>query len=177
MIYIRDDDVLVGSAQHKDPVGRFVGVHKMIKKAGCIHVPTILCTEIMEFPEVIQYIRKEQASGSMAPQFHGLRHIDYGHYTTDEAIRTIKEGQDWFLKHLGMLFDQWMTPWGADTKDLRQACRAMNIELINCTNLVHPKDVVNDRNFNKTEWEGKSIFIHWWEKGLGRFQKCLDKLA
>ena len=77
MIYLRDDDVLVSSSSSQG-LKRFKQIHNWVAEVpGILHIPTILVTEIQQFPEGIEFVREETAKGKMRPELHGLEHIDY----------------------------------------------------------------------------------------------------
>lgn len=175
MIYVRDDDVMVASSSHKDPVGRFRGVHDTIVKAGAMHRPSILIAEIQQFPDAIEFIKLETQAGRMQPQFHGLRHIDYGKLTSDQIKDHIQIGQLVFMKWGLDPFTRFYTPWGASSDTIMLACADENVLMVDCDTDYYPAtNVRRDPDASYKKYKDKEIMIHWWE-GMGKLVDALDK--
>jgi peptidoglycan/xylan/chitin deacetylase (PgdA/CDA1 family) len=175
MIYIRDDDVMVDSSSHDDVVGRFRGVHSIIVKAGAMHRPGILIAEIQRFPEAIEFVKLETAAGRMEPQFHGLRHVDYGKLTHDQIRDHLQIGQMVFELWGLPRFTRFYTPWGASADFIQQACEAEDVVMVDCDKDYHPAtNVRRDPDASYEKYKGKEIMIHWWE-GLGKLTDALEK--
>lgn len=173
-VYVRDDDVMVGSSSFDDPVGRFRGVHGVIVAAGAMHRPGILISEIQHFPDAIQFIQEETKQGRMDPQFHGLRHVDYGKLTGDQIRDHIQIGQFVFYQWGLPPFTRFYTPWGASADFISEACEAEGVKMVDCTTDYHPaRNVRRDKDASYEKYNDKEIMIHWWE-GMG---KLVDALA
>lgn len=177
MIYVRNDDVLMGSSSWTRPFLRFKEIHEWICEVPefVLHVPTILTTDIQEFPEAVEYIREETKQKRMSPQLHGVKHIDYGKLSYDEVVYDLETGKEWMQKSLGLTPTRWYTPWGAGEAQgqeyLRQAATAANMEMVTCANInkmVGRYGIVQqfrDGHEPRKFLEGKEIFMHWWERG------------
>lgn len=183
-IRIRDDDVLVGSSSTNDPLKKFQMVHEWICEVPdtFIHVPTILVTEIQEFPEAIEYVRQETAEGRMIPEIHGLEHINYADLEEDEIVNHLEYCKEWIRKNLGREPTRFMSPWGAgaDSKGehIHTAANKVGIEVVTCENLTKLKgrygvvqELKDGRNISYLD--GGEIFIHWWESP-GRLRRVID---
>jgi peptidoglycan/xylan/chitin deacetylase (PgdA/CDA1 family) len=175
MIYVRDDDVMVDSSRHKDPVGRFRGVHKLIVEAGAMHRPGVLIAEIQQFPEAIEFIQYETEQGRMEPQFHGLRHVDYAKLTTTQTQDHLQIGQMVFKKWGLPRFTRFYTPWGANALHLEIACVDEDVLMVDCKKDWYPiQHVRKDPEVCYEKYKGKELMMHWWEP-LGKFVEALDK--
>ena len=173
-IRVRDDDVLIGSSSTYDPLEKFKMVHGWVCEVPdtLIHVPTILVTEIKEFPKAIEFIRKETAEGRMHPEIHGLSHKDYASLTSAEIVLELKECKEFILKEFDYKALKFYTPWGAGAdergKHIRGAAAAVGLEMITCENINKMngrygviQELKDGNNINYLE--GKEIFLHWWE--------------
>ena len=182
MIYIRDDDVLLRGSKHPEPVKDFIVVHNIIESYGYMHCPAILTTEIEEFPEIIEFIRFKTKQGKMIPQLHGSSHIDYAKLSVEEIQADYKKCQAWFIWNLGVRFTKHYTPWGAGARwmkngqHIRPVAEAMGIEIVDADGLIYPRHVLDDLDFSWQKYEGKELFIHWWDKDISVFYEALAKL-
>lgn len=175
MIYVRDDDVMVDSSSHKDVVGRFRGVHDIIVKAGAMHRPGILIAEIQRFPEAIEFVQYETQAGRMEPQFHGLRHVDYGKLTKEQIQDHLQIGQMVFEMWGLPRFTRFYTPWGASALHIDVACVEEGVVMVDCDEGYHPaRNVRRDPDASYEKYKGKEIMIHWWE-GIGKLTEALEK--
>lgn len=172
MIRVRLDDVLINS----DPMGGRE-LQKFQKHVNWAYqapdhftvAPAILCTEIQQFPDCIEYLKDEIQSLRMFPDLHGWEHIDYSKLTTDEIKNHLTKSIEFFNKHFGVLPTRWCTPWGADSKSIRQAAREFNIsvETTSLPVIDQGKAVNVVRNFNSIQpLTDKVIMVHFWERGL-----------
>lgn len=113
-VRIRNDDVLVSSRDWKDrEFERFSRVHKWIAEVPdhFIHVPTILTTEIQQFPECIEFIKNEARAKRMLPELHGFHHeIDYQHRSIEDITSDLDQAVNWMIKHLDVRPKIWYTP-------------------------------------------------------------------
>jgi len=187
-IYIRDDDVLVGSSSWDNPFGRFRQVHEWTKKSDKVmHVPTILVTEIQQFPEAIEYIKSETKDDYMQPQLHGLRHVDPGKLSFRKLRDELKEAKEWMFNTLEVMPTKWYTPWGAgDARGqeyIWEAANLENMEMVTCKdiNKLNGRYGVVQRIKDGADplvfLEDKEIFLHWWEGGqrLNRVIHYIEK--
>ena len=174
MISVRDDDVLIGSSSTTDPLAKLKMVHEWICEVPktLIHVPTILVTEIQEFPECIEFVRQETAEGRMRPEIHGLRHIDYAALEYDEIVNQLEYCRGWIKRKLGCDVTRFYTPWGAGEDKrgahIRPAAAAVGLELVTCAD-IHKmngrygviQELMDGRDISYLD--GDEIFLHWWE--------------
>jgi peptidoglycan/xylan/chitin deacetylase (PgdA/CDA1 family) len=174
MIGIRDDDVLLSSKSTDKPLTKFKMVHEWICEVPetLIHVPTILVTEIQEFPDAIEFIRQETAEGRMTPEVHGLEHIDYAALEHDEIVNHLEYCRGWIKKNLGCDVTRFYTPWGAGADPrgahIRPAAEAAGLEMVTCEDIHKMQGrygVIQELKDGNTlnYLEGKEIFLHWWE--------------
>ncbi len=186
MIRIRDDDVILSSTEYVNKPGgahgRFVGIHKLIiqNTDKFIHVPTVLVTEIQGYPQTIEYIKYEAGEGRMEPQIHGLQHIDYKPLSLSEVKDHMNECFDFFDKEWGITPTRWYTPWGANAPHLYEAAAEVNLELIDCSNLLKPSkvrnDMIADLEAAREKYKDCEIFMHWWKGGAGTIDRIVRKL-
>ncbi len=174
MIGVRDDDVLIGTKSTNNPLKKFQMVHEWICEVPekLIHVPTILVTEIQEFPEAIKFIRQETAEGRMVPEIHGLEHIDYAALEHDEIVNQLEYCRGWIKKNLGCDVTRFYTPWGAGFDErgahIRPATESIGLELVTCED-IHKMNgrygVIQElKDGNTIDYlDDKEIFLHWWE--------------
>jgi peptidoglycan/xylan/chitin deacetylase (PgdA/CDA1 family) len=182
MIILRDDDVLkptrTAKIQGKE-FQRYKFVNEMCNTTNrqLVHEPTILCTEIMDYPEAIEYTRDEWKAGRMQPQLHGWEHKDYVHKSKTEIQDMIKKSQDWFDKHLHQQFDRWATPWGGDTILAREAAQELGVYLESTCGLFQCGGIIEllKQNPKDPSLRGAKILFHWWNKGqnFGRLAEIL----
>jgi peptidoglycan/xylan/chitin deacetylase (PgdA/CDA1 family) len=176
MIYVRDDDVLVPSSSHEDSAGRFRGVHNIIAGHGFIHRPSIIVTQIQQFPSTIEFIREKYEAGEMEPQWHGLEHVDYATKGFEEIVYDIQTSQEFFMSNFGVEFTRFYTPWGANAEHIDLACRSVGIEMIDCSDLIEPSHIIKDPDPTYEKYDGKEVFIHWWTAGVNKLIGALDIL-
>jgi peptidoglycan/xylan/chitin deacetylase (PgdA/CDA1 family) len=184
VIRVRDDDVLLSSSGKGNEFEKFKMVHEWICEVPdtLIHVPTILVTEIQEFPECIEYVREETAEGRMLPEIHGLKHHDYASLTSAEIILELDECQEWIFKNLGCTPTKFYTPWGAgaDTRGahIRPAAATLGLETITCEH-IHKmngrygvvKELKDGRDISYLD--NDEIFLHWWES-MARLKRIIE---
>ena len=169
MLYFRDDDVLVRSSGHKSSLKKFQQVHRWISvNESLMHVPTILVTEIQEFPDAIKYIFKETKEGRMLPQLHGLEHKDYNKLTLEEIKSELHQAKEWMISNLEVTPTQFMTPWGANSDKIQEASRQVDLKVIDCSRKLSPKEVLNHlrRGLDPKHFDNQMIMFHWWEGSL-----------
>lgn len=182
MIYIRDDDVLVGSSSHPDPLKHFKTVHNWICETDrLLHVPTILVTEIQQFPEAIEYIREETKARRMRPEIHGLHHIDYAKLPRQEIEDHLKKCNEFLYNKFEHVPTRFYTPWGANASHVKEAALNVGLQLVDCSALnklqgrygiiQRLRDGENPYKF----LEEQEVFFHWWEGGM-RLKRLIEVL-
>ena len=177
MLYVRDDDVLVNSEGFKDPEGRFRGFHNEVFKHGAMHRPAILITEILDYPDTIDFIKEKTGLGEMEPQFHGYKHIDYARVRYLDILDHIQIGKRMFDRWGLPPFTRFYTPWGANTEFIKMACKAENVELVDCRHNYLPVSFAKkDTNATPEKYNGVEVATHWWEKGMKGFITFMDKV-
>lgn len=178
-IRIRDDDVLMHSSGSKDAFGRFRGVHNIICRSDkFIHVPAILVTEIQDFPDCIDYIKEETASGRMLPEIHGLEHIDYGKLTRSEVKDHLIICREFIQNKFNHSATIWYTPWGASQPHLHEVSEALGIQLVDCSGIIkfQGRYGIQRRLMDGVDikyFYGKELFMHWWEGG-SRLERVVE---
>lgn len=186
-IFVRDDDVLIDSSGHADPVGRFKQVHDWIKNTpGFVHVPAILVHNVIEdgtegiekFPEAIDLILEGIEDGSMRPEIHGWEHVDYGKKTLEEVMDDISRAEDWIITNLGVQPTTWYTPWGASQPHLHEAADLMNLQLVDCSRINKLEGthgiVQRLKDGESLDFlEDQEIFMHWWSGGSRLLRVCM----
>jgi peptidoglycan/xylan/chitin deacetylase (PgdA/CDA1 family) len=184
MIRIRDDDVLMHSSSKGDEFTKFKMIHEWICEVpdSLIHVPTILVTEIQEFPDCIEYIRQETAEGRMLPEIHGLTHHDHAALTAKEISMELSECQDWIFDNLGHTPTKFYTPWGAGSDargaHIKGAAKDVGLELVTCEQIVKLEGRLGVINALKAGWDikylnGGEIFLHWWQNAT-RLKRVIE---
>ena len=183
MIYVRNDDVLVNSSAYTDkkrtPLERLKQIHRWIcDTPKLLHVPTLVVEPLMVHPEAVKFIREETEAGRMAPEIHGFQHIDYGKTDKDRVIADLTICKEFLKKEIGIEAKKWYTPWGANNATLRQCSLLCGLELIDCSNINLPSEVMRRANAGENIevfMEEKEIFIHWWERGM-RLKRIIEVL-
>lgn len=202
MLRIRDDDVLVRSSSWGSSFKRFQELHEFIAatEGKVMHVPTVLVSEIQEFPDCIAYMKEHTAKGMMEPEVHGFQHIDYSRLGlpleklplrgrvdlslfSDQEIAEHRRAVDahlakaieWMEETFGRRPEKWYTPWGADNFHLRNASYAAKVKLIGTDKLFDIKDACQmlreGASFEDVEKRGE-IMIHWWQRGTRVKRLC-----
>ncbi len=187
MIRIRDDDVLVKSSSTQNPILKFKMVHEWICEVPetLIHVPTILVTEIQEFPEIIPFIREEAAEGRMEVQLHGLHHIDYAKLEEDDIVNQLEYCKGWIRKNMDVEPTKFYTPWGAGAdgtgQNIHDASKRVGLEVVTCekTCTLSGRDglvqsVYQDQDIHEF-MEDREILFHWWENAT-RLKRVVEAL-
>lgn len=175
MIRVRDDDVLLRSRGWPEPNKRFIAVHEKILKGNgkFIHVPTILCKTIQEWPHIIEYIKDETTAKRMMPELHGWEHIDYiNQLSLEEAKGNLLRCKDWMHENLGIVPKRWYTPWGGCNPQFIEMAASIDLELISCVNVYPPGRVLNEGLLTYDVLAQKEIFVHWWQ-GMGKLEDII----
>ena len=188
VIGVRDDDILLGSSDWGCPFSRFKEIHGWIQEVKAypvMHVPTILTTEIQEYPECIEFIKHETAEGRMDPQLHGVQHVDPGKLGYNGLMEQLKIGKGWMEDNLDVTPTRYYTPWGAGEADgqewMWKASTKCGFEMITCEGYFKMNGsygVVQILKEGKDPIEfldGNEIFVHWWNRGQ-RLQRILQAI-
>ena len=187
MIRVRDDDVLIGSSGIKDELAKFKMVHEWICEVPdtLIHVPTILVTEIQDFPECVEFVRQETLEGRMIPEIHGLSHKDYASLKPARIVEEMEICRDWIHAQFGHIATKFYSPWGAgfDARGahIRPACASVGIELITCEHINKMngrygviQQLKDGRPLSYLEdTKDGEIFLHWWES-MARLKRIVE---
>jgi len=189
MIYVRDDDVLIGSSSHKDSLAKFKKVHNLICQTDrLLHVPAILLHHVIAdgtpgvigIPGAVEYIREQTQEGKMKPEIHGLEHIDYGKLDKATVIDHLRQCIDFLWQEFNTEATKWMTPWGASQPHLHEAAAEVNLKLVDCSriNKLAGRHGVVQRMRDGEDGsflENDDIFFHWWEGGM-RLNRVVEVL-
>jgi hypothetical protein len=188
MIYVRDDDVLINSSSHEDPVKHFKKIHRWICEAPdkLLHVPALLMYNkiadqergVIGFPEAMEFIKDETAAGRMRPEIHGYEHKDYKLLTKDRIVTELEICKDFLWCSFDTEATKWYTPWGANAPHLYEAASEAGLELIDCSKINKLRGrygVVQEFRDGRhpSYLEEKDIFFHWWEGGL-RLKRAIE---
>ena len=168
-IIIRNDDVLLSStAYYENSFARFKRVHELTQLSSrLVHVPALVTREIQAFPEAIEYIQAETKAQRMAPQLHGLLHVDYGKLSRLVIIAHLEESIEWFITTLGYSPTIWYTPWGANQPHLHEAAEILNLNAVDCSNTIKLKGRYGVTQALKdgrplSFFYDREIIMHWW---------------
>lgn len=179
MIYIRDDDILVESKGFRDSFKRFMQVHDWtLLSDRVLHVPTILVTEIQEFPQAIDFINQEFNEGNMLPQLHGFVHEDYGAKDIDTVREHLEKSLAWWDATMSApIPTKWYTPWGSTQPHLTEAANDYGLEVkgIDTPVLEGPYGVIANmkKGVPPDYLENQDILVHWWNRSPRLFRFCL----
>lgn len=169
MIYLRDDDVLVPSRSYESPFRRFKQIHEWAKQCPkLMHVPTLIISQLSDFPECIEYIREETKQGRMEPELHGMEHVDYGQVPLQEIRDQLYWSIEWMEENVGRAPQYWYTPWGQSTPDMLEAADHFKLTLVGVDrewSLGKVTARLRQGRISLAELEGHDLFFHWWEGG------------
>lgn len=171
ILRIRDDDVLVSSSGFKDVPTRFRQYHSWFEPAygKVLHVANILCGDIQQFPEAIEFIQEEFKLGHLEVQLHGWRHDRYHNMSFDEVVNSLKACQDWMGKTFNAEPSIWYTPWGSKEPHLFEAAKECGLELRDTSNVHKPGEMLSALRrpeiYSFDKLNEKEVLTHWWERG------------
>jgi peptidoglycan/xylan/chitin deacetylase (PgdA/CDA1 family) len=133
-----------------------------------MHVPTLIISQLEEFPECIEYIREETKQGRMEPELHGMFHVDYGTLSPQHIREHLAESIDWMESYVGRSPEYWYTPWGQCTPHMLEAAQMYNLELVGVDrdwSLGKVTSRLREGRISLAELEERDLFFHWWEGG------------
>lgn len=174
MIRIRCDDYVVNSSafSRDRAVKRIVQIHRWMEQApqGYFnYIPTVIVSEIKNWPEIIELLKKETTAHKISPQIHGLEHIDYGAVSKaiikDHLLKCI----DWFETTLHYTPTIWASPWGAWTRDMQEISNELHLTLETTAPTVplgQCIEAIRNTGVEKVRYSSPLVLMHWWEKGL-----------
>jgi len=176
LIRIRTDDVLVASDAMKGvEFQKWRKHHQWVLEAPeyFYHVAAILCQDIQNFPEAVEYIRQEVAEGRLGLDLHGWEHIDYAKLSQEEIEPHLEQSFEFFLKTFNCLPLRWATPWGANSKSIQKAARKYSLSVEGVTDPVIDQGQAAQIACQANRIDpllGKVIMVHFWERGLKLFR-------
>jgi peptidoglycan/xylan/chitin deacetylase (PgdA/CDA1 family) len=171
VIRVRTDDVMVSSKDFPGDsgVGRFRAIVKWLAEAPerIEHVPMVLVKEIQEFPTAITFLKEQVKAGVIYPQVHGYEHVDYKKKSFAEIVEDLKKCKDWFETTLGYTPTVFATPWGASAQHIKDAARAVDMTVETTEGTLEVPAVTGALRLGAplTEFDGRVILAHWWERG------------
>lgn len=170
-IRVRNDDVLRESSDWRGrEVERLKRIHSWISEFpdDFVHVPTIVTSEIIQFPEVVDFVCEETEKGLMIPEVHGLEHIDYCNLPSERIIDDLSQCIEWFKKTGLPTPTRFYTPWGGWNQRTADAAATLGLTTIGvdknwtleavCARLAKG-GLVEDLH-------DQEIFFHWWNRGI-----------
>lgn len=174
MIRIRVDDVMWESSNFKGgrykAISRVKQIHRwlMQKPDIFIHVPTIVVDQMNNWPEITKFLQEEVKENRIFPQIHGYSHVDYNSLPDEEVYNHLREAIKWFDSTLGFYPSVWATPWGAESRRLRDIARTFNLTVEGVKKVIDPGAAVQLalQHGSVGCLYGKTIFTHWWNRGL-----------
>lgn len=172
LIRVRTDDVLVHSEPMKGrEFQKWRKHHQWVIEGPSYfyHTAAILCKDIQDFPEAIEYIKKEVAEGRLGLDLHGWEHIDYGRLEREEIGLHLEQSFEFFLKTFNCLPYRWATPWGANSENIRKAARQYSLIVEGVRDPVVDQGVAVSMVQQADSIDpmiGKVIMVHWFERGL-----------
>ena len=171
MIRVRNDDVV---RESRDWTGREVDrvkrIHSWISEFpdDFIHVPTIVVNDIKQFPEGIDFVVEETKEGRMAPEIHGLEHVDYCALSEKKIVDDLSECLEWFNKTLSIVPTRFYTPWGGMNTKCTSAAASVGLQAIGVDTNWSLEAVCArlGRGGLVEDLHGQEIFMHWWNRGI-----------
>ena len=180
MIYVRDDDVLMPSSSHPDPLKHFKTVHEWIcETPKLLHIPTIVVRPLSEMSEAVAYIKEQTKLYKMSPQVHGYEHIDYAKLTVQEIKDHLMKCKDFLFDEFDVIPSKWYTPWGANAPHLYEAADETGLTLIDCSRIYKMNgrygiiQLAKEGKDIEKFLHKKEIFFHWWEGGM-RLKRVIE---
>lgn len=167
---IRFDDVLWQSGDAKLKGKELDRFRMHIDWCAGIDVPltpAILCQEMDEFPEGIVYL-KQLIDQGMVMDLHGFDHGPYAPRTQEEVESHLEQSVEWFDTNLGVTPVRWVTPHGANSRNMINAARKFGLTIETTEDPVidqREADKVLRTTRDLSKLDGKVIMSHFWERG------------
>jgi len=172
VIRVRMDDILVHSKPMKGKEFQKWRKHyNWCLEAPELFYPTaaILCSEIQQFPEAVDFIRGELAEGHLYLDLHGWEHIDYTKLSEKEINEHLEKSFEYMLKAFNCLPVRWATPWGGFSDAIRFGCKQFSLSWEGTQHPVLDQGIAVDqvrKHGNIEVLDGKVVMVHWFERGL-----------
>jgi hypothetical protein len=169
---IRFDDILWATGDPKVKGKEFQKFKKHINWCKDIDVPlapAILCQNIEEFPECLQYVREQTWEGVMHPDLHGWTHGPYGDLSVPEISKHLERALEWFDANLGVMPIRWVTPHGANSHAIQAAAQKYDLIVEDTGYPVIDQKAADSRlreTGDVTLLDDRVLMVHWYEKGL-----------
>lgn len=180
MVIIRVDDVMCDSSAWNRPraIRRINAFQRWMKDINQIkYQPTILVSEIQEYPEVVTNLNIGIKEGYVYPMIHGYKHIDYGSLSQLDIEIHLEKCMDWFKKVFDYVPKQWATPWGAKSIQMKNAAKKFDLEVQTTQNTIDVKKAIYHlkNGSNIDIFHNQLILEHWWNRGstLLKFIDCI----
>jgi len=173
---IRFDDILWATGDPKVKGKEFQKFKKHISWCKDIDVPlapAILCQDIEQFPECIQYVREQTWEGTMHPDLHGWTHEDHGRLNEEEVSDHLDKALNWFEANLGVMPIRFVTPHGANSHAIQAAAQKYDL-IVEDTSFPVIDQKTADSQLRETGdvtlLDDRVLMVHYWEKGLRLFR-------
>lgn len=169
---IRFDDILWTSSDKKMKGRELHQFKKYVNWCEGLDVqlsPAILCQDIENFPEGIEYVKQGTEEGLFYPDLHGWTHGPYGDSTEKEIDDHLAQAMEWFDKKLNCIPIRWVTPHGANTNEMQYAARKYGLIIEDTTFPVIDQkeaDPLLRSTRDPAILDGRVIMSHAWERGL-----------
>ena len=124
----------------------------------------------------------------MAPELHGWEHVDYGEYTKSEVLEDLRRSIDVMVNKLHCHPSKFYTPWGANSPEIQEAAKELNLEVVDCSDINQLKKLapaLGNRHYAeycKLYKDHGEVMIHFWEgfcwqtpELVTRYLECIMK--
>jgi hypothetical protein len=173
---IRFDDILWATGDPKVKGKELQKFKKHINWCKDIDVPlapAILCQDIEQFPECVQYIKEQTGEGVMHPDLHGWTHGPYGDLSEEEVSEHLDKALTWFDANLGVMPIRFITPHGANSHAIQAAAQEFGL-IVEDTSYPVIDQKAADSQLRETGdvsiLDDRVLMVHFWEKGLRLFR-------
>lgn len=175
---IRFDDVLWQTGNEKlqgKELSRFQMHIDWSRDLGVTLAPNIIVTELMKFPEAIEYLNNQMdADGGFTVDLHGWDHGPYAPRSYDEISTHLDDSLAWMDTNMHGHFPcRWVTPHGATSRAIQKAAREHGLDVETTQD-----PVIDQREADKllrvtrdvSKLDDKIIMVHWWERGMALYR-------
>ncbi len=168
MIKIRIDDVMCESdAWTKErSEHRFKTIHEWIAATNgvVIHVPTIICKDIQNFPKTIEFIKEQTSMFKMFPEIHGWEHINYDELEEEDIYKHLLMCLTFFEREFNIVPTIWALPWGGEGNEaVQSAANKAGLTIESAAHVIAPSEALHRLQTEKIDQ--LNIMTHWWSKG------------